>query len=340
MNSPSTSPIISVIIPTNNRAELLEAALQSFARQRMSADDFEVVVVDDGSVDDTPAVCRRFCAELPLKYDRLGKVGISTAKNLGLFASTGVLTLFFDDDDVADANLLLEHVSAHQRHPEEYIAVLGYTTWAPSLRVTEVMHYITEVGQMMFSYPSFHDGELLGFTKFYGGRTSCKRAFLTRCGVFDQHMPGMEDFELGYRLSRAGLRVLFHRSARSYMNRAVTYDEFCKRCEKQGRYRWLFSRIHSDPALQEPLGIENAEARWLDTKPLLSGQVERVHALEALLEAPTDEAHVARFRSELHALYRASFRAYFLKGTVEAMEADGMTMPADGQPILSSGPVQ
>ncbi|PZS06483.1 MAG: glycosyltransferase family 2 protein, partial [Chloroflexi bacterium] len=254
MDRMTGAPIISVVIPTCNRAELLEATLHSLAEQSIAIDQYEVLVIDDGSVDETPEICRRFHSRLQLRYHRVPKVGISAAKNLGIFASRGAVLLFFDDDDLADCDLLLEHIRAHQRHPEEHVAVLGYTTWAPALPISEVMHYITDVGHIMFGYPALRDGEMLDWTKFWGGRTSCKRAFLTRHGVFNQSLPGAEDDELGFRLARHGLKVLFHRSARSYMNRPFTYDQFCGRCEAIGVCRILFSRIHPEPEIPDHYG--------------------------------------------------------------------------------------
>src|SRR4051812_25530095 len=63
-------PLISVLIPTFNRAVLLEAALTSLAGQSLGRDRFEVIVVDDGSTDDTRAVCQALGARLRLRYIR------------------------------------------------------------------------------------------------------------------------------------------------------------------------------------------------------------------------------------------------------------------------------
>src|SRR5438045_2872485 len=128
-----TRPRISVVIPTFNRAALLKDSLASLAMQSLPPSQYEVVVIDDGSIDDTAAVCRRFSSAMRLQYFRIENSGISAAKNLGLFAASGDLLLFFDDDDVADGNMLGEHLKSHDENPQENIAMLGYTTWAPAL---------------------------------------------------------------------------------------------------------------------------------------------------------------------------------------------------------------
>src|SRR5262249_13136685 len=123
--------------------------------------------------------------------------------NLGLFAAKSPIILFFDDDDVADEDLLAEHLKIHLRYPLQNVAVLGYTGWAPSIKVNSVMRFVTDIGHYLFSYSKLVDGQRLDFTYMWGGRTSCKRSLLTETGVFRQEFDfGSEDIELGFRLSK------------------------------------------------------------------------------------------------------------------------------------------
>ena len=89
-------PLFSVIIPTYNRALLLERALKSVWRQ--SFGDFEVIVVDDGSTDATREVLARHASQaVCLRQDNRGP---STARNLGLQYATGEYIAFLDSDDI------------------------------------------------------------------------------------------------------------------------------------------------------------------------------------------------------------------------------------------------
>lgn len=310
-------PRIAAIIPTWNRAVLLDASLASLAAQRLDRAQFEVIVVDDGSTDETAAVCARRAAELPLTRVRIAHGGIAAAKNLGIFVARAPILLFFDDDDVAHPDLLAEHIRAHERHPDENLAILGYTTWAASLTVTEVMRYVSDVGHFLFSYARIPERTRLDYTHFWGGRTSCKRTLLARHGIFHQGFEfGCEDIELAFRLEKFGLAVYYQSSAVSWMNRPITYDEFCRRCERQGVAQAGFSRLHPDPRVTKYCRTADAEERWRQASRTLEERRARVRALEVTLaERPGDAEAI---RAELHPLYRSTFDDFNLKGIVSA----------------------
>jgi len=323
MKTPPSEPFISVIIPTFNRADLLAQSLESLVGQSLPNDLFEVVVIDDGSPDHTGEVCRSFARRLPLKYLKQNNSGISAAKNMGLFVSRGPLLLFFDDDDVADINLLKEHVHSHSLHPEENVAVLGYTTWHPSLQVNRVMDFVMNIGHFLFSYSSLKDGQALDFTYFWGGRSSCKKSLLVRHGIFNQLFRfGSEDIELGYRLSKLGLKVIYNEKARSYMIRPLTYDQFCQRCVKQGRSQYHFSRMHPDRVIQKYCMMDEVEQKWNFVRRALDNKMQRVRDIEKALEAGLPPAKQKTLLKELGKAYWWTFSALKIKGIVEEKASD------------------
>jgi glycosyltransferase involved in cell wall biosynthesis len=315
-------PLISVVIPTYQRAALLERSLESLTEQTLPRSRFEVVVVDDGSTDWTEAVCDRIAEKIQLRRLRIENSGISAAKNLGLFVSRAPLVLFFDDDDTADPGLLKAHLAAHRVHPEENVAVLGYTTWAPELEATPLMEYVTEIGQLLFAYHTIEDGEMCDHTYFWGGRSSAKRSFLAQHGSFHQDFPAIiEDIELGFRLAKHGLRVFHARSARSYMLRAPTFDEFAGRCVKRGRALWLFNDRHGeDPEVERYCRVKEALAKWPRLAPALDAKMARVRKLEERHAGAggLEEAELG----ELRELYRWSFDALEARGIAEAAASE------------------
>ena len=316
----SEGPAISVIIPTFNRAPLLRPSLESLANQSVGPDAFEVIVINDGSTDDTPDVCEEFASKLRLRHIPIDQSGIAAAKNEGVRAATAPLVLFFDDDDVADAELVAEHLRTHQEYPEETVAVLGYTEWAPSLDVTPVMQFVTDVGHYLFSYDGLADGQVLDYTYFWGGRTSCKTSLLAKRGLFRPEFRfGSEDIELGYRLSKYGLRVVFCRSAVQRMIRSITYDDFCRRCERQGVSQWMFSQMHADSQVRQWCGVEDAARKWETVERELAGKVAKAHDLERKVARLNGSKPEGVLR-ELWALYWSTFDAFKLKGIVSGME--------------------
>lgn len=318
---------ISVVIPTFNRAGLLRESLESLVSQTLPRERFEVIIVDDGSTDETAGVCSELSERLPLRRERLERSGIAAAKNAGALAATGRIVFFFDDDDLAHRDLLLEHVRAHEQHPEETVAVLGHTDWAPTLNVTEVMRFVTDVGHYLFSYDGLEAGEELDYTYFWGGRASCKRSLFSSDYLFRPEFTfGSEDIELGYRLSKLGLRVVYWPNAIQYMNRPVTYEEFCRRCERQGISQWMFSRMHPDPDVQQWCGVDEAEQRWAEVEESLQESRGRVAEFEHQLLSGGGED----LRRELWRLYWSTFDASKLKGIVERKRADEGAVAASG----------
>jgi len=318
---------ITVVIPTLNRAELLAAALESLERQTIARDEYEIVVVDDGSSDETGVVCDRFQRRVNLRYFPVRHAGIAAAKNIGIFVARAPILFFFDDDDVAHADLLRQHVAAHERWPDETAAVLGYTTWAPWLDITELMHFVTGVGQYLFSYPGLDTRRPLDFTHFWGGRSSCKRSFLARHGVFRQAFDfGCEDIELGYRLQRFGLNIHYEPEAISFMNRGIALDEFCRRCERQGRAQLMFSRLHRDPVIQDYCDTRDAVERWHVLALQLPEAVRRLQAFDAdTVPAGTLDA---ASRVEFNRLCHFVFRAHKVKGIADASIAEAVAPAA------------
>ena len=101
-----TELTISVAVVTRNRAQLLRTALQSLVDQVRPPD--QVVVVDNASADDTPAVARSFAGQLNLTLLREETVGIPQARNKAIEHCTGDLVAFFDDDCKAEPHWLVE----------------------------------------------------------------------------------------------------------------------------------------------------------------------------------------------------------------------------------------
>lgn len=318
-------PRISAVLCTYNRSELLGHALGALCGQTLDPEDFEVVVVDDGSTDDTSRVVQAFEGILPLHYSYQTNSGLAAAKNHGVALARAPVVAFLDDDDVLSSDCLEQHCVSHREFPDERYAVLGYTRLASRVARSPLMHFVTAVGQHLFSYSTLRHGDALDFSYFWGGRSSCKRALLMEFGVFDPVFRfGCEDIELGCRLARAGLKVVFNRDAISTMIRTLDFDGFCRRSYLQGRSNWVFAAKHPTRAVRVWAQVEGIREEWRRIEP----QWERI------VKVGRDLDKIARERGEagieldglttklLHRAYYEAFRAHRIKGSMEGMQED------------------
>jgi glycosyltransferase involved in cell wall biosynthesis len=113
-------PQISVIVPTRNRSQSLAATLDSLSRQSLAAD-HEIVVVDNGSHDDTPELVQKLILQIKnLRYVLEPEPGVSRAQNAGVRATTAPLVAFIDDDAIALESWLERIVETFEAHPDAW----------------------------------------------------------------------------------------------------------------------------------------------------------------------------------------------------------------------------
>ncbi|MFA6053919.1 MAG: glycosyltransferase family A protein [Thermodesulfovibrionales bacterium] len=326
---------LSVIVCTYNRSGYLKLVLDSLTRQTVSKNDYEIIIIDDGSSDDTRNLVQNFKPLLPLTYFYQKNSGLAAAKNHGIFASGGEIVLFLDDDDIAMPTLLEEHIKTHRKYSEQHMAVLHYTTWAQDLVITPLMNFITEVGCFLFSYPHIKHGDILDYTYFWGGRSSCKRGFLLENGVFNPVFRfGCEDIELGYRLSKYGLKVVYNGKAASKMVRAVTFDDFCMRLIRQGRSQYVFSILHDDPEVKRWTEVIEAEELWNDIAAVFKAKVNSARELDRIASLKQKYPFVFDDLTKIlvYKAYWWVFKACKIKGIMEAKE-DAREKPSADQAV-------
>lgn len=110
-SSTARPDLISVIVCTYNRAEMIEGAITSLKDQRTSGRfDFEILVVDDGSTDSTNqiVIAQQNVSKIPIRYIRQEHAGVAAARNRGVGEALGNYIAFFDDDQIAEKDWLSE----------------------------------------------------------------------------------------------------------------------------------------------------------------------------------------------------------------------------------------
>lgn len=186
---------VSVVIPTYNRAHLLPRAMRSVLAQTWS--DIEVIVVDDGSTDETPDVVRRFrdARVRLIRLDRNG--GAARARNEGIRAASGEWVAFLDDDD----EWLLEKLEYQARslaREESHASVVycqGYLNDGLTGRIAQ-LRVVPHEGDVF-------DRLLTGWVPPTPSLFMVKRSALIAAGGFDETFPCAEDTDLWLRLAEA-----------------------------------------------------------------------------------------------------------------------------------------
>jgi glycosyltransferase involved in cell wall biosynthesis len=204
---------ISIIMPCFNRAYDLLKVLRAYDCQN-GAEPFELIAVDDCSSDATYDVLVSYH---PLRYtlriERLDKnQGQGMARNHAIPLVTSPLLVFVGDDMVPDPDFVQGHLDAHRTRPEKEIAILGRVEWPQDIPRNTLMTHIDGVGAQQFSYYYLRDGQEYDFRHFYTCNISAKSEFIQSLDHWfdsDFYLYGFEDVELGYRLKRRGLHIIY-----------------------------------------------------------------------------------------------------------------------------------
>lgn len=195
--------IISVVIPTYNRKELIARTLPSMLEQAFSPDEFEVVVVVDGSTDGTASILRDIKSPCLLHVLEQANRGAAAARNAGVNVAKGELVLFLDDDIRCDQNLIAAHVAAHQDlkpglvHGRIIVSPEARPTLATDKSATDTEMFYRSLSESGIKLPQ--DAHILC-------NSSLPRSLFVACGGFDERMPFQrDDCEFGLRLWKMGV---------------------------------------------------------------------------------------------------------------------------------------
>ncbi|MBW1709221.1 MAG: glycosyltransferase [Deltaproteobacteria bacterium] len=183
------SPAASVIIPAFNRAGLLPRAVDSVLDQTF--EDFELIVVDDGSTDQTLEVLAAYQDRLVLLTQP--HKGVSAARNHGLSASRGGLVAFLDSDDYWLPEKLAVQVDFFRRNPLALICQTEEIWCRRGRRVTPGKRHAKPSGDIF--------ERSLELCLVSPSAVMIKRELFDRVGVFDETMPACEDYDLWLRIA-------------------------------------------------------------------------------------------------------------------------------------------
>ncbi|MBU4352886.1 MAG: glycosyltransferase [Nanoarchaeota archaeon] len=230
--------MISIIIPAYNAAQTLPACLAALQRQTQPPD--EIIVVDDGSQDQTAQVARAYGAQL-LEQPHQGP---AAARNLGIRQARGDIAFFTD----ADCEPVPTWVAEMMR-PFADPRVVGVKG---SYR-THQQERVARLAQCEFEerYDRLERLATIDFIDTYAA--AFRLAVLREMGGFDPAFPqaNNEDVDLSYRLARAGCRLMFNRQAVVYHRHPNTWRAYLCRKIKRGYWRMMVYRLHPGKAMRD-----------------------------------------------------------------------------------------
>jgi glycosyltransferase involved in cell wall biosynthesis len=225
-------------------------SLDFWVKQTFPKQDFELIIVDDGSTDNTEELILVFISNHPgmkIKYRKKTNSGPGIARNIGIDEVTSRLVLITGDDIIPSESLLKQHILTHQNYQySRNIAVLGKTVWISGIKITPFMNYIQEYG-LQFGYSLIKHHDVVPFNFFYTSNISLNTSCLLR-NKFDETFPfaAWEDTELGYRLSQKGLKIIYNEKALAYHDHNINILSFCERQIKCGYSSGIFSELHPE----------------------------------------------------------------------------------------------
>lgn len=194
----SNQELVSVIIPTYNRASYLIQSIESVLAQ--SYRNLEVIVVNDGSTDETRAILEPYRSRIA--YYEKTNGGKSSALNLGLKHISGEYVWVFDDDDIALPELVESHMSVFESQTQIDFVYSGYAFFEgnDSNNVIETVEARAHPDAEMV-------GELLNGNFISGVSVLVRKRCYDRVGCYDERLIRAQDYDMWIRLARAGFRA-------------------------------------------------------------------------------------------------------------------------------------
>jgi glycosyltransferase involved in cell wall biosynthesis len=217
-------PLISVIIPVHNRADLVDRAITSVLSQSFT--DFELIIVDDGSTDDTAGAISRFRDERIRLLVHGTNQGASAARNTGVKAASGRYCAFLDSDDYWLPNKLEKQLAFMQQGSMQ--GPISCTHY----HITTRYHPQGEVRGQPRTLTFRH--MLFGCTAGPGSTMMAERTLLQDIGLYDIGLRRLEDWDLLLRAARKSpINILSEPlSVVHFVDSKISYDSVRKSCDQ------------------------------------------------------------------------------------------------------------
>ncbi len=239
-----TGPDATVLIPSYNSKNTLIPCLEQLARQTCPC--FEVIVVLDGSTDGSKEALTELSTPFPLKVIEQPNQGRAAALNRGARDACGRIIIIIDSDILTNTTFVESHLAAHQQ-AEVVIGPIPLSDKSPVNFLTDrVREWAEEHARQMLAGP-----DELTATSMFGGNISMPRSLYRQLGGYCEELRRTEDFHMGEKILRAGLRVAFCPEAVAAQIFDKTFYAWCRDIYYDGRSH--LQLIREFPGLKKKL---------------------------------------------------------------------------------------
>lgn len=254
-------PQVSVVVPTYNRLGRLKHVVSALEQQQFPVDDYEVIIVSDGSSDGTDDYLNGLRSEMNVRCFSQANRGPAAARNLGVAHALGEFIVFVDDDVVAHPRLLAEHMRAHREAGRD-VVVLGPLLAPEGFDMAPWIRWEHEM--LMKQYEAMLAGLWPPTARqFYTGNASLRRSHILDVGGFDEGFRRAEDVELAYRLADRGLEFVFNLDAEGRHFAERNFESWLAMARAYGRNDVIFARDRNQQWLLPKLESEFHERHSL-----------------------------------------------------------------------------
>jgi GT2 family glycosyltransferase len=208
---------LSIIIPTHNRSGSLQRCMAALLSQEVSCD-WNMIIVDDCSDDETPSIGRGLSAQFPnVQYIRNAEnAGRCRTRNTGIDATSAEIIVMLDDDIVVADNCIEAHLLAHRSSGRGRIAVMGNVKYAPECIAGSNFGRYLQSRNLEFRNGQRIDPTDLPAKHFGAGNCSFRREDAMKVGLLDERFRyyGGEDIDFALRLKRSGVQLVYCEGAK------------------------------------------------------------------------------------------------------------------------------
>jgi len=315
--------LVSVVIPTHNRPDVLPSVLESLRCQTLSAAEYEIVVVDDGST--PPAVLPEEAETPQMTLIRLEGVERSLARNTGAAAARGELLVFIDDDIIVPPDFLEAHLRAYREWPD--VIASGKVVLPEAAAAAPFGRFRKALEEGNDSLPR---GLMKSPSACAAGNMSIARSTFAEIGGFDPALTSGEDQDLALRHTARGGRLAYlPEAAALHRDRAMDVRGYCRRHEAGSAAIVPFLRRHPDrrenrerERLWGPVRW-GAEAPGASLRKLFKAALGTAPALAILFKGVDILERQAPDSSLLDRLYRLLLGIHLRKGYLRGLRQYG-----------------